>query len=124
MTGAIDRWMDGYVRAWSTNAPDDVRALFTDSAAYRTAPWLEPATGHDAILAMWERTADEPDDHAFTWHLLGADGGRHFVQGRTTYADGRVYENLWVVDLDDDGRASGFTEWYMESESKPLGPNA
>ena len=39
------------------------------------------------------------------------------VQGRTTYTDGDVYLNLWVIRLADDGRAASFTEWYMEPPS-------
>ena len=117
MAAAIDRWMDGYVRAWASNAPEDVAALFADGAEYRTEPDSDPAVGRDAILALWLGAADEADDHDFGWHLLGADGTRYFVQGRTRYADGRVYENLWVVDLDADGRATSFTEWYMQPKT-------
>ena len=42
------------------------------------------------------------------------DGGRAFVQGRTDYGgDSRSYDNLWVIQLTGDGRATEFTEWYM-----------
>ncbi len=124
MAGAIDRWMGGYVAAWDSNRPDDVRALFTDDAVYRSYPWDEPVTGVEEILVSWLAGADQPGDHTFSWHPVGSDGDRWFVQGRTVYADGRTYENLWIVDLVADGRAAGFTEWYMESASKPEGPNA
>jgi hypothetical protein len=36
------------------------------------------------------------------------------VQGRTDYADGRIYANLWVIHLAEDGRAERFVEWFME----------
>lgn len=124
MTSAIERWMSGYIAAWDSNAPEAIGALFADDAEYRSYPWGEPARGVDAIVAQWVGDADQPGDHRFEWHVLGVDGERHFVQGRTTYADGRVYENLWVVDLGADGSASAFTEWYMESAPKPLGPGA
>ena len=46
--------------------------------------------------------------------MLGSDAGRAFVQGVTVYAGGsRTYDNLWVIDLAEDGRASAFTEWFM-----------
>ncbi len=122
MTSPIDTWLAAYAAAWASNRPADVGALFTTNAEYRSYPWAEPVRGADDIAAWWLRTADEPDDHRFTWSLLGVDGPRHFVQGRTVYTDGRTYENLWVVDLGQDGRASAFTEWYMESASKALGP--
>jgi hypothetical protein len=27
---------------------------------------------------------------------------------------GRLYDNIWFVELDADGRARRFTEWYMK----------
>jgi hypothetical protein len=63
----------------------------------------------------WLAGRDEPDDWTFEWELLGVDGGRAFVQGLTSYrGTGRVYDNLWIVQLAADGRASSFTEWYMQ----------
>jgi hypothetical protein len=124
MASALERWITGYLKAWNSNEPSDIAALFSETAEYRSYPWAAPAVGPQTIVALWLSGADEAGDHEFTWHPLGADGGRHFVQGRTVYADGRVYENLWIVDLDGDGRCVRFTEWYMESASKPLGPGA
>jgi ketosteroid isomerase-like protein len=122
MTSALDRWLAAYVRAWDSNAEADIGDLFTDDAEYRAYPWAPPVRGRDEIVAWWRSAADRPGDHRFSSAPIGADGNRHFVQGRTVYEDGRVYENLWIVDLAEDGRASSFTEWYMESESKALGP--
>jgi ketosteroid isomerase-like protein len=122
MATALERWMDGYTTAWDSNDADDIGALFTDDAVYRSYPWAEPARGRAAIVRLWLDGADEPGDHRFAWHELGRDGDRRFVQGRTEYTDGRTYENLWIIDLDADGRARSFTEWYMESASKALGP--
>jgi hypothetical protein len=39
------------------------------------------------------------------------------IQGLTAYrsaADQATYDNLWVITFAPDGRASHFTEWYME----------
>ena len=58
MTDTITSWMNGYLRAWDSNDPDDIRAESSD------------------------------------------------------------YSNLWVIRLEEDGRASEFTEWWME---KPPG---
>lgn len=120
----IGTWLAGYIAAWDSNDPAAIGALFTDDASYRFYPWAEPAVGRDAIVARWLSGADSPGDHDFTWHPIGSDGPTRFVQGRTVYTDGRTYENLWIIDLHEDGRASAFTEWYMESASKALGPNA
>lgn len=106
-------WLDGYRRAWDSNEPEDIRALFTEDAAYRFEPWEEPVVGHEAIVQEWRDRGDAPGDHRFDAHVLAADGDLAVVQGHTDYRDGRVYENLWVIRFADDGRAADFTEWYM-----------
>ena len=119
---AARRWVEAYENAWKTNEPDDIRALFTDDAAYFTQPWGEPWAGADAIVAGWLGVRDEPGTYGFEWEIAGVDGDRVFVDARTDYSpnedlpDGRIYRNLWVVDLDEDGRARSFTEWYMPRE--------
>jgi len=117
---AARRWVEAYENAWKTNEPDDIRALFTEDAAYFTKPWGEPWAGADAIVAGWLEARDEPGTYEFEWEIAGVDGDRVFVDARTDYApnddlpDGRIYRNLWVVDLDEHGRARSFTEWYMK----------
>ena len=65
-------------------------------------------------MERWIAGQDEPGDWTFEWKLLGVDGGRAFVQGRTDYrGDSRSYDNLWIIQLAGDGRATAFTEWYM-----------
>jgi ketosteroid isomerase-like protein len=107
-------WVRRYERAWATNDPDDIRALFTSDGEYRFHPWDEPAVGQDAIVEQWLDAQDSADDHTFTWSVVAVDGATAVVQGRTAYTDGDVYLNLWVIRFADDGRAASFTEWYME----------
>ncbi|HEY8318012.1 MAG TPA: nuclear transport factor 2 family protein [Amnibacterium sp.] len=119
-TTALDRrplvedWVRRYERAWASNEPDDVRGLFTPDGEYRFHPSDEPTVGHEAIVTAWLDAQDEADDHAFTWSVVAVDWPTAVVQGRTTYTDGDVYDNLWVLRLADDGRAESFTEWFME----------
>ncbi|WP_246527275.1 nuclear transport factor 2 family protein [Pseudarthrobacter albicanus] len=116
MKDAAARWMQHYITAWASNEPEDIRALFTEDAVYATSPHEpEPWTGREQIVEHWLGSRDEPDDWTFEWKLLGVDGGRAFVQGLTSYrGNGRSYDNLWVIQLTGDGRASSFTEWYMQ----------
>ena len=111
---SVASWISGYIAAWDSNAPADIRALFTEDGGYRFHPWDEPAVGHDAIIAAWLDAADEAGDHEFEWHIVAIDGPTAVVQARTTYSDGDVYDNLWVLALAPDGRATAFTEWFME----------
>ncbi len=121
----VTTWMNGYLRAWDSNSPDDIRALFTEDAEYHDAPFNDPRVGHDAIVAGWLEDQDQPGDYEFTWSQAGIDGDTAFVTGDTQYTESRRYANLWVIRFAADGRAESFTEWYMRhpDESDPH-PNA
>ena len=117
MTDAVNEWVRGYRRAWESNDPDDIRALFTEHAVYRTSPGEEaPWVGHDGIVGNWLAERDEPGDSTFEWQVLGVSADVAFVQAVTDYSadDRATFDNLWVVRLAADGRASEFTEWWME----------
>jgi hypothetical protein len=108
--------MEKYLAAWTSNQPEDIRALFTKDARYETRPHDPQAwQGQDGIVDGWLAARDEPGDWTFRWELLGTDGDTAFIQGVTTYSGGQAtYDNLWVLRLDPSGRANSFTEWFME----------
>jgi hypothetical protein len=112
-TATVSNWVTAYRTAWESNLDADIRALFTDDAEYRFTPSEEPVRGVDAIVATWLSRADAPGDTTFSWHLLGIDGDLAFVQGKVDYAEGQLYDNLWVIRLAPDGRATSFAEWWM-----------
>jgi hypothetical protein len=113
----LTTWMDGYVRAWRSNDPADIGALFTDDAAYFTAPYREPWRGRDAIVAGWLDRKDTDGTWEFAWEpLVTTAHGLAVIQGRTTYTDEDPparYSNLWVMRFAGDGRCHEFTEWWM-----------
>ena len=111
----VEAWMDGYVRAWATNDPADVGALFTEEARYFTAPSRPPWSGRDTIVKEWIDRKDEPGDWQFRYEPFAVAGDLAFVRGWTTYRDPPNYDNLWVIRLAPDGRCAEFTEWFMES---------
>jgi ketosteroid isomerase-like protein len=113
MSERIESWMNSYRTAWESNDPDDIRALFSEDATYWTAPFREPWRGIDEIVESWLDVRDEPGETEFTWFVLNEVGDRVFVQGETAYRNAETYSNLWVIELQDDGRASSFTEWSM-----------
>jgi hypothetical protein len=111
----VDRWVEGYVRAWETNDPEDIDALFTDDARYYTAPWRKPWSGRDGIVEGWLERKDEQGQWSFRWEVIGIDGDLAFVRGWTDYPhEGETYDNLGVIRVAADGRCSEFTEWWME----------
>ncbi|TDL45047.1 nuclear transport factor 2 family protein [Microbacterium oleivorans] len=116
---AANDWIGRYVRAWGTNDSDDIRSLFTPDAEYRDGPSTEPWIGHDAILAGWLGQKDEPGTWSFEHELTAVDGDIAIIRGRTSYpgatTKSRLYDNLMVIRLTDDGRARSFTDWYVTS---------
>jgi hypothetical protein len=38
----VHAWIDSYIQAWNSNDPADIRALFTQDAAYHTEPYGPP----------------------------------------------------------------------------------
>ena len=125
----VRRWVEAYRAAWVTNAPKDIAALFTEKAVYEFRPNdPKPWRGRDAIVAGWLAEKDAPETWRFDFTVLGImnpmkvnefgmdvpAGPTAVVQGVTEYLDKRpTYENLWLITLDDEGRASHFTEWFM-----------
>jgi hypothetical protein len=118
MSDAARSWMEKYIAAWASNEPDDIRELFTEEAVYATRPQdKDPWRGREQIVDRWLTARDDADEWTFDWTLLGTDGGLAFVQGFTHYLGDRPsYDNLWVIRLEPDGRASEFTEWFMERD--------
>ena len=112
---ALADWMAGYERAWASNDPDEIRALFTADALYFTTPFREPWSGRQEIVDGWLGRKDEPGGWAFEWQALVDSAELAIVTGTTTYDDpSQAYSNLWVLRLSDDGRCREFTEWWME----------
>jgi hypothetical protein len=111
----VTRWVDGYRKAWTSNDPADIGALFSDDAAYFTEPFRAPRRGRQAIVEDWLARRDEPGETEFSWWPLVVAPEVAVVQGETRYrTPPRTYSNLWVIRLDDEGRCTEFTEWWME----------
>jgi len=117
MTDTLTAWMTAYRKAWESNNPADIRALFTDDGVYYKEPFTAPLKGHDAIVAMWLEHQDGDATSTFTWKPLSVTDVLAFVQGETDYGSVK-YSNLWVIRFAADGRATEFTEWWMD-QSKP-----
>jgi hypothetical protein len=122
MSDRLSSWMAGYRRAWESNRPDDIRALFTDDATYRTEPWTEPWRGIDQIVSRWLDRKDEPDTSTFEWWPITETPELAVVEGVTRYTRGVTYSNLWIIQFADHldefsgdaSRATAYTEWWMD----------
>jgi uncharacterized protein (TIGR02246 family) len=112
---SIENWISRYRVAWESNAPDDIRALFTPDGEYLTGPSDEPWRGHDEIVTKWLESADEPGQTSYeVVGVLAVEGDLGVVQLKVDYREGRLYDNIWLIELGDEGRARRFVEWYMK----------
>ena len=110
---AVHSWVERYLSAWISNHADDIASLFTEDARYFTAPHREPWSGRVDIVEGWIDRKDEPGQWEFSHELLAIAGDLAFVRSWTHYLDEDDYSNLWMIRLDDAGRCSEFTEWWM-----------
>ena len=117
---AFDRWLERYVDAWRSNDAEKIGSLFSDDAVYRWHPYDEGddvARGRDAIVRAWLEEPDEPGSWELDWERLAVDGDLGVARCVTTYADTgegpRVYHNIFLVRLDDEGRCVDFVEYFM-----------
>jgi hypothetical protein len=108
----LGEWVEAYRRAWESNAPPEIGALFTDDALYYTEPHAEPWRGRAGIVEGWLARRDEPGDATFEWQPLVETDELGVVTASTTYST-VSYRNLWVIRFGPDGRCSEFTEWFM-----------
>ena len=106
-------WVDGYVRAWNSNDPAAIGALFTQDAAYYTEPYSPPWRGRDEIVRRWLDRKDEPGETEFRWHPIAVTQDVAVVQGETVYPAPDT-SNLWIIRLDAEGRCTEFTEWWIQ----------
>ncbi|GAA2247112.1 nuclear transport factor 2 family protein [Herbiconiux moechotypicola] len=109
-------WIDGYRAAWLSNDPDQIRALFTEEGVYHPGPSGESWQGHDEIVAGWLDARDEPGDTEFSWEPVVATAEVGVAQCVSTYRSGAVYDNLWVIRFAPDGRATSYTDWWIQRE--------
>lgn len=113
----IAAWVERYVRAWETNDPSQIGALFAENASYYPAPHEEPWRGRAAIVANWLGRKDEPGSWSFRHEIVAVAEDVTFVRGWTRYLDPPAdYSNLWVIRFNDSGQCVEFTEWWMERD--------
>ena len=86
--GALGDWISSYLRAWSSNDPDEIGALFSEDARYYTEPSAEPWRGRGAIMEGWLARKDEPGDATFEWTPLVESDRLAVITGKTDYRSG------------------------------------
>ena len=120
---AFEDWVSAYRRAWESDAPADIAGLFTEDATYSPSPFSESWRGRDAIVDEWIKRGDSAAMPAFEYEIVAAEESVGVVKGLTTYhatetTPETVYGNLWIINLEPDGRATSFDEWWVQRPEK------
>ena len=123
---AVQNWLDAYEWAWETYDPEQIAALWSENAEYRWHPADEPTVGRDEIVRAWvapdgkESERDAPGTYLGEYHPWAIDGNKAVAIGTSTYWKDatraqldRLYYNNWLLEFDDDGKCSSFTEYWM-----------
>ena len=117
----VQAWLDKYVEAWRTYEPTQIGDLFSEDALYFYSPWDEdcPLRGRKAIVADWLAEPNAAGSWEARYVPIAIEGNTGVAQGRTRYLrpDGSVerqFDNIFVLQFDDDGRCTRFTEWFMQ----------
>ncbi len=126
---SVQAWLDRYVAAWKSYDPDEIGALFGEDATYRYHPYDpddEVVRGRDAIVRDWigpegnASSRDTPGSYDGHYEPYAVDGDRAVAVGSSHYwSDGtrsrleRIYDNVYLLRFDADGRCVEFTELFM-----------
>jgi hypothetical protein len=118
---AVERWLADYVDAWKSYDATAIGKLFSDDAVYRWHPWDEGADaahGRDAIVSSWLDDQDAPGSWEAEYRPWAVDGDRAVAVGVSRYfatddAPETVFDNVFLLRFDDDGRCAEFTDVYM-----------
>ncbi len=114
MRNDVDGWLERYVAAWKSSDPGEIGDLFSEDARYRYRPG-EPLAGREAIVQGWLGEGDEPGTFDASYSCWALEGDRAVATGTSSYTapEHRVYDNVFLLVFDADGRCSDFTELYV-----------
>ena len=125
---AVQAWLDAYVAAWKSYDQAAIEALFSADATYRYHPYDDDAVvGRDAIVRDWLDNRDVAGTYDAHYEPYAVDGDAAVATGRSSYWDdaskaklSRVYDNVFFLRFDGDGRCTQFTESFMTVPEKVL----
>jgi hypothetical protein len=120
-------WIDAYERAWRTPGSDWLEYLFAPDATYSMGPFEPTERGLDAIAAVWEREREGSDEvFRMDSELIAVDGDTGVARIEVWYGDPvtRHYRDLWILQLDSEGRCTAFEEWPSWPEQGAHAPGA
>lgn len=88
---AARAWVDAWSRAWPAADPEPLRAVYSDDAVFRSAPFREPHLGREGALEYARSAFADQDDFTDCWF------------GEPVVAGDRAAVEYWAV-LVENGR--------------------
>ena len=116
----VTAWLDAYVHAWKTYDEKAIGNLFSEDATYFYNPYSEPVRGRAAIVASWLEEPDTKGSYDGHYAPMVIEDNRAVANGKSRYfeQDGSTlrveWDNIFVLQFDDEGRCTEYHEWYME----------
>lgn len=126
----VQNWLDRYIAAWESYDAEQIGSLFSEDATYRYHPYDEGdnvVRGRDAIVQSWvapegnESDRDEPGTYDAMYEPYAIDGDRAVAVGWSRYWKDAsrsevdsIFDNVFLLRFDADGRCADFTDVYME----------
>jgi uncharacterized protein (TIGR02246 family) len=108
----VERWVEAYVEAWRTAGTEALARVFTEDATYSPSPWAAPLVGLAAIGEFWEAERDGPGEgFDLTSDVIAVEAPTAVVRVSVDYATSSRWRDLWVLQLEQDGRCCVFEEW-------------
>jgi hypothetical protein len=130
---SVESWLSRYVEAWKSYDRQAIGDLFSADAVYRFHPYDgggDVLHGREAIVRSWlepdgdQSGRDEPGTYDAQYEPYAVDGERAVAVGRSSYWTDdtrstleRVYDNVFLLRFDGDGRCVEFTELFMKRPS-------
>jgi len=106
---SVGVWVDGYLRAWASNSPEDIAALFTEDAEYHESPFETEWIGRDEIVEGWRSRWDwQAGGWDFEWSIASISGATATVIGVGRYKKLGDFDNTWTVTFGSSGLCSRF----------------
>ena len=123
---AVQRWIESYLAAARTDDRERIESLFADDALYFDGPFGEPWKGHDQIVAQWVAQSDAEYEFEVDHRVVAVDGAMGVAEIEYRYTGGpgtpRTYRNVWLLELDDGGRAKLFKDYWIEEPGSGTAP--
>jgi hypothetical protein len=114
VTDRFSAWISAYEAAWRSPGTESLSEIFTTDATYQAAPFDAPFVGLGAIAEFWEAEREGPDEvFTLSFEIVAAQRDTAVARLEILY-DGppkRMYRDLWVITLAEDGRCRAFEEW-------------